>query len=228
MAEFAFVENINASIKFLRMSLSFKSLILYISGIAILLFTLYRIENFPVYEGTPIARISPGVYNIVKQKCMHSQVEFDYTKPFPEDQIFSKQAASFLALYGGNNIRKVIVTQNELAWVVGNQNCMFFVRRDMKKNGNGELILSNKSKLEKVPSNCALHYRFRDKIYEEGFGSEVKESLGLSSSLIHYKAFDKGEEILLYEEVFDDHSDLGCLSSDRLITHLEQIQSFNE
>lgn len=226
MAEFAIVENVNASIKFLRMSLSFKSALLYIPAIAIFLFVLYRVENFPLYSGSP-AMIPPGTYNIIKQNCMHSKVEFDYTKPFPEDQIFSKQSASFLALYGGDIIRKVVVTQNELAWVVGNQSCMFFVRRNIKQNANGKLVLSNKSELDRVPANCTLHYKFRGKAYEEGFGSEVKESLGLIPSLVEYKVFDKGEGFLLYEETFDDHSDLGCLSSDRLITHLEQIQGFN-
>ena len=194
--------------------------ILYLAALLVTILILYRYEKYPLYEGTPIEVLPVGIYHIIGYQCMESGVKYDFRKPINKKLITSRSMASFLTFNSGD-IRQAKVTDKEMIFIFGYKECFSLIRRKVELNGGGKFTLGG-IQVERKPSDCSLKYEFQGKTYVDDYSNEIL--LSLENNFRHeHSLFQKDENFFLYEIAPDDHTDIGCTSTDRLITVLQKM-----
>jgi hypothetical protein len=204
------------------MNLNQRALVFYLPCFMVFAFLLYRLDKHALYKGEPISSLPDGHYSIQSISCLEAGVQFDYSKPLPENVIKTKNDVRELLYYSGNIERKAVIKGKSMTVIFGNKECYAYSQEKIHKNNFGELVVSGSKKLVMIPKDCKLSYVMDGITYQDDELQAGATIALFSEDLVTQLIYQDGDTYMLYETQPRDFRGYGCKSSDKLVTTLKK------
>src|SRR5690606_8616377 len=118
-----------------------------------------------------VDELPDGTYEILAQRCANSDHTFSYVSEveIPKNAKLDVRRIKSLMLFQGENISRILmIRNNKLEFLVGNDSCLIIDTFDIVKNNFGELVYKPLGHTRMQPFGCKMKYNLKGALHESG------------------------------------------------------------
>lgn len=201
------------------MNSQLRLIFLYLPVLMISLWALWKWEQIVSVRGNLVDSLPQGQYTILKKSCLVSDIEFDFTTEEWKKNIPSVGIGTF-GLYRNLQDRLMIIGSKTKSEILNSDECKLLVERTIIKNAQGILATGGSYRAQYFPNDCHFTYVVGDEVM---VAKQDNSKAALSSENIEeFEIFQYDyDKFHIYDKHFNDHTGVGCSSSDKLITTVQ-------